>query len=155
MEPLDVFLLAAVAAAAWTAGRQLSDLAKARASRGWPYTAGRVVRSEVTRESYAMGETEQVQVPAIEYVYTTSGRDWHGRTVSFGPRLYTTFRGRADDVCRRYFTGAEVAVYYDPSDPSRSCLEPSEAGSAPGWAIAGAALAVMIGAAAMLLSRWT
>lgn len=155
MEPLDVFLLAAVAAGAWTTWRQGSDLAKARASRGWPCAVGRVVRSEVTRESYAMGETEQVQVPAIEYVYTTSGRDWYGRTVSFAPRLYTTFRGRAEDVCRRYFTGAEVTVYYDPSDPSRSCLETAEATLAPGWAIAGAALAVTIGAAATLLSRWT
>ncbi len=153
MEPLDLFLLIAVGAGAWTLRRSLADLEQARASRGWPSTIGYVVRSEVLREAYSLGETEQTFAPAIEYSYTVSGRQWHGRTVSAVPRLYTTFRDRADDVCRRYVTGAEIAVYYDPSDPSRSCLEPAEGRNALGWATIGAALAATIGAAAALLTR--
>lgn len=153
MEPLDLFLLVAVGAGAWTSRRLLTDLDKARASCGWPFTTGHVVRSEVVREAYAIGETEEVFVPAIEYAYTASGREWCGRTVSFAPRLHTTFRGRAEDVCRRYVAGADVAVYYDPADPGRSCLEPAAGRNALGGAAAGATLVWTIGAAAALLTR--
>lgn len=153
MEPLDLVLLAVMGAGGWSFVRQLADLGMACASRRWPSTPGRIVRSEVVHAGYAMGETEQVQVPSIEYSYTVSGREWRGHTVCFEPRLYTTFRIRADEVQQRYGVGTEVAVFYDPTDPGRACLEPVDGRSALGWATAGALLTATIGAAAVLLTR--
>jgi hypothetical protein len=88
----------------------LTMIAVARASRRWPTSRGRVVRSEI-RENRAF----------IRYAYPVAGEEYEGRDVAAGDWPYQTARTVARRV-QRYPSGAQVTVYYDPGDPARVAI---------------------------------
>lgn len=87
-------------------------VALARASRRWPSTSGRVVRSEILERQ-----------PVIRYQYHVQGEEFEGRDVAAGDWPFRTARSAARRV-QRYSAGTHVTVYYDVRDPRVAVLEP-------------------------------
>lgn len=88
------------------------------ASSDWPATDGEV------QESYLIGKTYEVQ-----YKYTVDNKEYTNNVVAFdaggsGNRRGNQTTEREDEVMENYSEGQVVKVYYDPSDPGSSVLEP-------------------------------
>ena len=91
----------------------LALISTARGSRRWPTAPGRVVRSE------ARGIRD-----VIRYRYPIQGEEFEGTDVTLGGWPYPSARTAAERV-RRYPTGTQVTVYYDPRHPTTlATLEP-------------------------------
>lgn len=90
----------------------LAMIGLARASRRWPSSSGRIVRSEI-RDDRAF----------IRYGYAVEGEEYEGSDVASGDRPYRTARSAARRL-QRYPVGAPVTVYYDPRQPRIAILEP-------------------------------
>ena len=93
----------------------------ARASASWPQAEGVVTRSEVTHSSG--GDGADTYSPEITYRYLAGDRYQESYTIKFGENSYDS-RRRAREVAARYPAGKIVTVYYDPSRPGKSVLEP-------------------------------
>ena len=95
-------------------------------SRGWPCVPGTVLRSQVVRTTTAGGPGSPraaIFEARIEYEYAVGSETLRGDTIGISGELNTSFRQRAEQRCLRYPVGAEVAVYYDPAEPGKACLE--------------------------------
>ena len=91
----------------------LALVSTARGSRRWPTAPGHVVRSEVR------GIRD-----VIRYRYPIHGEEFEGTEVTLGGWPYPAARTAAERV-RRYPTGTQVTVYYDPRHPTTmAILEP-------------------------------
>ena len=87
-------------------------IAVARTSRRWPTVPGRIVRSEI-RDGRAV----------IRFVYTVQGEEHEGFDVAAGDWPYRS-AGSAVRRVQQYPVGAQVNVYYNPSQPSVAMLVP-------------------------------
>ncbi|WP_425442910.1 DUF3592 domain-containing protein [Solemya velesiana gill symbiont] len=65
----------------------------------------------------------------IRYEYSVAGTSYSGTDVTI-ERIWTQDKAVAKSTLQRYPIGARVTVYYDPSTPRRSVLEPGMKG---GW----------------------
>jgi hypothetical protein len=102
--------------------------------------------SEPRELDYGDRRDGYVYVPHVEYTFRVRGREYRGDEVAFGhERLYTSSPDRARRKCAEYPVGAGVAVYFDPSDPSVSCLERGEGTPVLGYAACAAMTAVATG----------
>jgi hypothetical protein len=93
--------------------------ANARAQ-GWPSIRGRVIRSDLRADPHDAGSSVEVH-----YEYALGARSYVSSRLGFA-----AFRDDApakERLLARFPLGAEVEVFYDPSDPSRCVLlrEPS------------------------------
>ena len=82
----------------------------------WPYTRGTVLSATVQ-----MSHTDRArrESPLVLYAYQVDGHMFQGHRVrASGPCT------NASEVIARYPAGASVVVYYDPTDPANSALEP-------------------------------
>lgn len=123
--PCGVFVLA----------RSRLHCALARASQDWPTVSGVVRKSEVKRR--ITGLPMVLWQLALAYDYRVSATHYEGEDAQFGPK-YVSSRPLIDKLAERYPVGSEVAVHYDPNDPSISVLETSdELARQNGWQIAG------------------
>jgi hypothetical protein len=84
----------------------------------WPTSPARITSLEVHEKSDGDGTTYEVKV---QYTYSVDGMDYEGSRLAFG---YTASSGREvhDEIHRKLKEARTVAVRYDPSDPSVSCL---------------------------------
>ena len=97
----------------------------------WPFTKGSITQSEVVFEDEKLGNTPfgtgYFHRSKIEYTYTVREQTYCGDTITIGGELeFGLFQGgekRAKKRCDRYPVGATKRVYYDPYNPSTSCLE--------------------------------
>ena len=88
-------------------------------SRKWRTVQGHVVKAEVGLEG---GEGEGY-VPKVRFEYIVEGGKFISSTVSFSAQSYLK-KAVPEAVARRYPVGKEVEVYYHPSNPGISVLEP-------------------------------
>lgn len=81
----------------------------------WPHTSGTVLSATV--QVGQKGATRS-ETPLVLYAYQVGGEVFQGHRVCV--------RGIADasGAIARYPAGACVTVYYDPTDPANSALEP-------------------------------
>jgi len=93
---------------------------QAQASSAWPHVAGEVTRSEIKASS---GEGSSY-APHILYSYQVSGQPFEGSDICFGIKNVSATYAFARSLTERYRTGAPVMVYYNPSEPAMSVLEP-------------------------------
>ena len=93
----------------------------AHASRNWPSVEGRVTTSEITKANVG-GEQVSWQ-PKIEYTYKVDCRDYVSKTIGYHMSGGTTADASSMTVAD-YPSGKSVSVFYDPTRPSRSVLEP-------------------------------
>ena len=93
----------------------------ARASASWPHVEGVVTGSEVTHSTDGNGADSYS--PRVTYTYMAGGRYHESYAIKFGENSYDS-RRRAESIAARYPVGRKVAVYYDPTRPGKSVLEP-------------------------------
>jgi len=92
-------------------------------SNGWPTTEGKILWSS-TRNRYGGESLPWGWRRSIAYRYQVAGVTYTSRRVYVGMRVFELWKGKAQELVHRYPTSAKVQVYYDPSKPSRSVLEP-------------------------------
>ena len=122
------FAIAALAALAAVCFLALDARARRRAERAvdWPLAPGTVTSSQTARRWSFGGGVWMAglwYVPDISYRYDVDGQKFSGRHVFLSDTGFAKL-GNAREVIARYPRGAEVAVYYDPTNPKFACLEP-------------------------------
>jgi hypothetical protein len=95
------------------------------ASRSWPTVEARVVCSTAT--SFRGGNQVVSDQPAIAYQYEVGEETYVGTQLDWG--RFGSTRAGVQRVAEEYPVGRLVTVYYDPSRPYRSVIEPR------GWAM--------------------
>ena len=87
-------------------------------SSGWQKTSGQVSRSEMGNCT-SKGSCQIF----VEYQYTVRDREYKSDNIR--ARTHDSFyQPEAESKLQQYKVGAAVDVYYDPDDPTTSCLEP-------------------------------
>jgi hypothetical protein len=93
---------------------------RARASRSWPRTGGRITESTLDRE-VRHGRSDSY-MPRVRYEYTVGERTYGGSQLNFWGSVGGS-RAVAERTTARYPAGATVTVYYNPQDPSEAVLD--------------------------------
>ena len=60
----------------------------------------------------------------ISYSYSIEGKTYVSSRVFFGDRILSSFKGWFQKISIKYSPGSKVDVYYKPSNPKLSVLEP-------------------------------
>lgn len=100
------------------------NLARVRASEGWPTSQGTILKSWI-RESTTTdddGSTSSHYYPEVRYVYQVMGVEYQGDKLTFGPKSGGA-QSKAARIVSNYPKGVNVTVYYDPAKPSNAVLE--------------------------------
>lgn len=84
----------------------------------WPIVPAKITSLEVRDNSDGEDTTYEVKV---QYTYTVDGVGYEGSRLAFG-YARTSGREAHEEIHRRLREAKAVAVRYDPSDPSVSCL---------------------------------
>lgn len=98
---------------------------RAASSVGWPHVTGTVRSSEVARSSHVTpgrGVRHTSHQASVEYSYQVGGVEYTGTRVAF-----TVNGGGAEEAraqAAAFQPGSSAEVYYHPSDPSVSVLQP-------------------------------
>ena len=98
----------------------------AEASVNWPTVPGQVQHSYIHDGAW-IGRTTGSRThyqPNVEYTYSIAGVDYTSDQVSFTEHSGSTDRSWAEDIVTRYPAGAEVTVYYKPTDHGFAVLDP-------------------------------
>ncbi|MBT3287897.1 MAG: DUF3592 domain-containing protein [Victivallales bacterium] len=101
----------------------------ARASTAWPMSEGAITSSEVkksTNRRTSGGRTYRTSTTYradVKYSYSIDGKSHVGDRVAFGDYGSST-PSRARGIVAKYPLGTKVDVFYDPSSPNESVLEP-------------------------------
>jgi Protein of unknown function (DUF3592) len=93
-------------------------------SQTWPSVNGRVTDSRWHNKIIGQSALRPTSkfIPKIEYSYSVNSADYRGTSVSLD--AFESFdRLTAKSKLEHYATGREVQVFYDPTNPSVSCLE--------------------------------
>jgi hypothetical protein len=106
------------------AGFGIRDLVRASASVDWPTVPGSVLASHVTGRVSGQGKDRRSTSEAwVRYEYAVAGTPYRNERIAYGGGAAAALTN-ARDVVDRYPPGAGVTVYYLPSDPGESVLEP-------------------------------
>jgi hypothetical protein len=108
-------------------GKPLLDHAKASAS--WPSVSGKIESSQVIthhahRHHGKHSNRNNTYSHLVEYNYQVNQQQFTNKVVWFGDDYSSSSRTTHQNVVQRYPVGTEVKVYYDPSHPELSVLEP-------------------------------
>ncbi len=93
-------------------------------SQTWPSVNGRVTDSRWHNKIIGQSALRPTSkfIPKIEYSYSVNNAEFKGTSVSLD--AFEGFdRLTAKSKLEQYATGREVQVFYDPANPSVSCLE--------------------------------
>lgn len=98
----------------------------AKSSVNWPSVDGEVTSSKVIGSYTDSVKSYYVSRAAIAYAYTLEGREYLGDRRTFRPpeRSFEQSTIAAENVVDQYSVGQTVRVYFSPSDPQVSVLEP-------------------------------
>lgn len=99
------------------------------AARGWASTKGTILTASIQVQRTGSARRE---VPIVVYAYRVGQEAFRGSCIRASADRQDSSRrsagcsleDHARRVLARYPVGASVMVYYDPSDPSHSALEP-------------------------------
>jgi hypothetical protein len=145
--------LLCMAGAAMLAGG-LERLWHAYASQYWPVASGVIVYQQqdastsVTRNEEGDRESSTSYGTNLVFQHEVGGATHFSNTRRFG-QLAGAGKDWADQIARRYPTGAQVQVAYCPSDPDLATLEPGVSSEA--WWLPGAGLALLLFGVAVLV----
>ena len=99
------------------------ELARARGTRSWPKSRG-VVLSSALRKMPSLGRRAWYPNPEIHFEYAVDGRTYTSQAYSASAQSVFFTKGAASRIVELYRPGAEVDVYFNPSDPAVGILEP-------------------------------
>ncbi len=101
--------------------RSQQGSAAKQATQSWPATTGTVLTSSV--QSKRTG-TSISFYPVVVYQYTVNGQSYQSQHIKAGEQFFNIrIIGDAEATVRRYPSGAQVTVYYNPVNPSEAVLE--------------------------------
>ncbi len=97
-------------------------LPEALASRSWPNVEGEITTSEEEK----IGSNYNVSIkPRIKYSYTVNGEIYESERIKVGTQsISSTDRGWVERTLERYPLGKKLTVYYNPTFPEKTVLEP-------------------------------
>ena len=96
-------------------------LSRSKASRHWPATTGRVRSVQMQYYGTTLGKGSYVGcAPRIGFEYTVDGKQFE-RTAFVG-NASGKF-DEAQDMVRRYHSGKQVSLRYDPAHPARAVMD--------------------------------
>ena len=102
----------------WLTASIASNFFYSLTSRHWPKAPAHITYSGVVAGMSNVG----TWAPDVEYEYQVGGKAYHSASIRYPmPTFYD--EDAAAEVQAAYTKGREVAVAYDPRDPSRSVLE--------------------------------
>ena len=90
-----------------------------RASLSWPETTGRIINSDV-EVAHRSDDFTKYEV-RVHYAYDVYGQAHESRRLRFSSNGFEE-RSEANKLRRRFRSGEEVSVYYDPANPARAVL---------------------------------
>ena len=95
-------------------------------SKNWPTAQGTVISSRAPRDSSRVrgGGYNHYYTVDVTYRYLVNGASYQSNVFVFGVPKSLPDSVEAQRVVAAHPVNGSVTVYYDPSDPSRSCLEP-------------------------------
>lgn len=113
-------------------------------SLSWPRAEGEITQSRITMQNSSTGfnHANKTFKAEVTYKYTVGKRSYRNNRICVGGQLQLSLRGKAEGYCEQYPVGQNVAVYYNPNDPSDSCLERREETS-NFYLLAGAVFAIV------------
>jgi hypothetical protein len=92
----------------------------------WPSVPGKIVESRWQNKLVGTAANAKRPnykfTPQIEYSYSVGTSEYRGTTVGLSS-FEELDRGAAKNKLEEYALGRAVLVYYDPSNPEKSCLE--------------------------------
>ena len=99
---------------------KMRDVVK-QAAQDWSSTMGTVLMSTIKVSRTGASRSEY---PVVVYQYQVNGTSYQGKTVKAGEGYFSVrFIGDAQKTIARYPVGAQVMVYYNPTNPAESALE--------------------------------
>lgn len=158
---LAIFMLVAGAAFLfWSlSARRKADASEA-AARTWPAVPGVVMSAYVGQGQVdnllALGgqinnTNQHSYQPVVIYRYTVGTQEYEGNRLRFGWFTCGT-HAEANRFLAAYPVGRQLAVRFDPADPSNSVLEVAAANSNAMVGIICGAVAILFGAAMLVIS---
>ncbi len=95
------------------------------ASVNWPMVQGTLTSSILGNfTSCSENSCYKIYTPKVTYSYTVSGVSYLGKSISIGHTSVGNDLSYANSELNKYPAGSSVTVYYDPSSPATSVLEP-------------------------------
>ena len=116
-----VFILVFVTVGLGIAAFGARSVVQARASSTWPRVSGEITHSEVVQSSDSEGVSYS---PLVRYDYAVGDQPFTSERICFGLARMSAGLRFARTYSERYRIGSVVNVYYDPTQPSSSVLEP-------------------------------
>lgn len=127
----------------------LFHMAEDAEAKKWPHRPGTIVSTEL-RSDPVSKRPRYFVVP--HYKFNIDGRDFEGETLSFTSDSES--KGEAEEERSKYPDGAKVEVYFDPKEPTKSCLLPG-AGEAHAELMMGfSLLLVVLGLLGVVVRKW-
>ena len=108
-----------LAGGALIAAVAIRNLRHGSASKGWPQTQGRILRSFVLVQTDS--ERGKSYTPSVEYEYSVEGVTYRGTRIRYG-QIGSTGRRRAERALADYAEGASVPVWFDPRNHKDAVL---------------------------------
>jgi hypothetical protein len=103
----------------WGLFWSIGQISLSEQSRHWPHTTGRVTRSEV---EVTHSKTTSFW-PQVGYKYRVGGQIYRNSIIQFGQNGSARLED-AEATVSRYPVATQPQVYYKPTAPQVSCLEP-------------------------------
>lgn len=102
----------------------------------WSTTGGKIISAKLSRR-----HDDDTYEPAIKYVYTVDGKEYHGSKIFPHQRNPRSKKGDAQEIIDRHPENSYVPVRYNPEKPSDSALEelphPMNYRTLAGWVLLG------------------
>lgn len=92
-----------------------------RRAQSWETTNGVVTESEVVSFISTVGHHSQKHKASICYEYDVGGKRFEGSQIGFMNPIFRR-RSNAESKAQEFPVGTDVAVCFDPSDPSKAVL---------------------------------
>jgi hypothetical protein len=120
-----IFILGFAAAGVFLIYQTIRSRQKAEASQDWPATAGQITEARVSRHTStdSDGDTSEHYSPIVRFRYQVASQEYEGSKIAFGFQQSFGSHAKAQSALARFPVGAQVSVYYDPSNPSDAVLE--------------------------------
>ena len=97
-------------------------------TRQWPTVTGTILSSDVSssRSGGGMTSANTHYKADVEYEYRVQGRRYKNDVIKPFGQLQLSISGHALKLAEQYSPGDEVDVFYNPSKPTKSCLDCEE-----------------------------
>ena len=120
-------LLLPIAGGAWLLSNQLPTVIEGWRSRSWPSVTARIEHSVAIQKYQASRNRRNGQgthVTELRYAFEVDRRPYTGGRRSLDAEGKINPKQSAERLVKQVPVGSAVTAYFDPTDPSRSLLEP-------------------------------